>query len=68
MLCSGEGHSSACCPTRGRSFKLETMGQAFTGGGFFNIDVEPLRSGQRKGEVFSAVIKFNMVPLSEEQL
>jgi hypothetical protein len=44
------------------------MGHAITGAGFFNIDVEPLRSGQRKGEVFSAVIKFNMVPLSEEQL
>jgi hypothetical protein len=44
------------------------MGQAFTGGGFFNIDVEPQRSGQRKGEVFSAIIKFNTVPLTEEQL
>jgi hypothetical protein len=44
------------------------MGQAIIGGGFFNIDVEPLRFGQRKGEIFSAVIKFNTVPLSKEQL
>ncbi|KAK1650697.1 hypothetical protein QYE76_068502 [Lolium multiflorum] len=44
------------------------MGHGNTGVGFFNIDVEPLRSGQRKGEVFSAVIKFNTIPLSEEQL
>jgi hypothetical protein len=68
VLCSGEGHSSASCPTRGRSLKLQTMGQAIIGGGFFNIDVEPLRSGQRKGEIFSAMIKLNTVPLSKEQL
>jgi hypothetical protein len=44
------------------------MGHAITGGGFYNIDVEPLKGGKRAGEVFAAVIKFLSAPLSEEQL
>ena len=42
------------------------MGHAITGGGFFNIDVEPLRGDGRPGEVFAAVIKFTTAPLTEE--
>jgi hypothetical protein len=44
------------------------MGHAITGGGFFNIDVEPLRGGSVPGETFAAVIQFMAAPLSEEQL
>jgi hypothetical protein len=44
------------------------MGHAITGGGFYNIDVEPLKGGKRAREVFAAVIKFMSAPLSEEQL
>jgi hypothetical protein len=34
------------------------MGHAITGGGFFNIDVEPLSRKGDTGEVFAAAIKF----------
>jgi hypothetical protein len=44
------------------------MGHAITGGGFYNIEVEPLRGGQTPGEVFAAIISFKGKPLSEEQL
>jgi hypothetical protein len=44
------------------------MGHAITGGGFYNIDVEPLKAGQVSGETFTAVIKFNDEPLSEDKL
>jgi hypothetical protein len=44
------------------------MGHAITGGGFYNIDVEPLRAGLGNGEVFAAIIKFNSTPLTETQL
>jgi hypothetical protein len=39
-----------------------------TGGGFFNIDVGSLHDGGHPGEVFAAIIKFPVAPLSEEQL
>nr|XP_051229416.1 uncharacterized protein LOC127347246 [Lolium perenne] len=68
VVCSGEGHTSANCPSRGKGMRLETMGHAITGGGFYNIDVEPLKGGKGSGEVFAAVIKFAAAPLSEEQL
>jgi hypothetical protein len=58
ILCSGEGHTSANCPTRGKQLRLMTMGHAITGGGFYNIDVEPIRGGPRPGEVFVAAIRF----------
>jgi hypothetical protein len=48
--------------------RLQTMGHAITGGGFYNIDVAPLRGGEGKGEVFSAIIKFGAAPLSAVQL
>jgi hypothetical protein len=44
------------------------MGHAITGGGFYNIDVEPLGAGQGARESFSAVIKFKDEPLQEDQL
>jgi hypothetical protein len=44
------------------------MGHAIAGGGFYNIDIEPLRGGRGNGEVFVAIIKFSSAPLSEEQL
>jgi hypothetical protein len=44
------------------------MGHAITGGGFFNIDVEPLSRKGDTGEVFAAAIKFASTPLSGEQL
>jgi hypothetical protein len=44
------------------------LGHAITGGGFYNIDVEPLKGGKRVGEAFTAVIKFLSAPLTEEQL
>jgi hypothetical protein len=44
------------------------MGHAITGGGFFNIDVEPLSGKGDTGEVFAAAIKFSSTPLSGEQL
>ncbi|KAK1632912.1 hypothetical protein QYE76_007227 [Lolium multiflorum] len=68
VVCSGEGHSSANCPSRGKGLRLQTMGHAITGGGFYNIDVEPLRAGLGNGEVFAAIIKFNSTPLTETQL
>jgi hypothetical protein len=45
-----------------------SMGHAITGGGFFNIDIEPLRACQGASEVFTAVIKFDKDPLTEERL
>jgi hypothetical protein len=44
------------------------MGHAITGGGFFNIDVEPLKGVGNTGEVFAAAIKFMTVPLPVEHL
>ncbi|KAK1692786.1 hypothetical protein QYE76_009483 [Lolium multiflorum] len=44
------------------------MGHAISGGGFYNIDVEPMRGGQGNGDVFAAIIKFDLAPLSENQL
>jgi hypothetical protein len=44
------------------------LGHAITGGGFYNIDVEPLKGGKHTGEAFTAVIKFLSAPLTEEQL
>jgi hypothetical protein len=68
VICSGEGHTSASCPTRGKGLRLMSMGHAIAGGGFFNIDVEPIRASQGASEVFTAVIKFNKDPLTEERL
>jgi hypothetical protein len=43
--------------------RLHAMGFAFTGGGFYNIEVEPTRE-EEKGDQFVAVIKFdNQKPL-----
>jgi hypothetical protein len=44
------------------------MGHAISGGGFFNIDVEPLQGKGSLGEVSAAVIRFDSSPLSEVQL
>nr|XP_051196779.1 uncharacterized protein LOC127310119 [Lolium perenne] len=68
VICSGEGHTSASCPSRGKVLRLQSMGHAITGGGFYNIEAEPLRGGQAPGEVFAAIISFKGKPLSEEQL
>ncbi|KAK1695684.1 hypothetical protein QYE76_012381 [Lolium multiflorum] len=57
VVCSGEGHSSANCPSRGKGLRLQTMGHAISGRGFYNIDVEPMRAGLGNGEVFAAIIK-----------
>jgi hypothetical protein len=48
--------------------RLQTMGHAISGGGFFNIDVEPLKNEPRPGEVFAAIIKFNDSALTEAKL
>ncbi|KAK1660778.1 hypothetical protein QYE76_048937 [Lolium multiflorum] len=68
VICSCEGHSSASCPGRGRMLRLQSMGHVITDGGFFNIDVEPLRAGQGARESFTAVIKFKDEPLPEDKL
>ncbi|KAK1696065.1 hypothetical protein QYE76_012762 [Lolium multiflorum] len=68
VVCSGEGHASANCPSKGNSLRLQSMGHAISGGGFFNIDVEPLQGASFLGEVSAAVIRFDSSPLSEEQL
>jgi hypothetical protein len=44
------------------------MGHAINGGGFFNIDVEPLGASQNPGEVLAAIIRFKDDPLTKEQL
>jgi hypothetical protein len=44
------------------------MGHAISRGGFFNIEVEPMRSSPRPGEVFAAIIQFKESPLTEAQL
>nr|XP_051212111.1 uncharacterized protein LOC127329677 [Lolium perenne] len=67
IICSKEGHSSASCPTRGKPLLLQSMGHTISGGGFFNIDVEPIRDEGQGGQ-FAAVIKFRGAPLSESQL
>jgi hypothetical protein len=67
VLCSNEGHTSANCPTRGKTLMLQLMGHAISGGGFYNIDVEPIADSPRKDR-FAAVIKFKSAPLSESQL
>jgi hypothetical protein len=46
---------------------VQTYGNAIAGGGFFNIEVEPLQS-RETGEVFAAVIQFKAKVLSEAQL
>jgi hypothetical protein len=46
---------------------LQQMGHAITGGGFYNIEVEPLK-GTSQEEVFEAVIHFDVAPLSALQL
>ncbi|KAK1611592.1 hypothetical protein QYE76_035265 [Lolium multiflorum] len=67
ILCSQTGHVSAACPTRGRPLILQSYGHAITGGGFFNIEVEPLKV-QAEGELFEAVIHFTSAPLTALQL
>jgi hypothetical protein len=44
------------------------MGHAITGGRFFNIDDEPLRSGPNSGEIYAVMIKFKDAPLIEDKL
>ncbi|KAK1643488.1 hypothetical protein QYE76_061293 [Lolium multiflorum] len=68
VICSSEGHASADCPAKRNILRLQSMGHAITGGGFFNIDVEPLSRKGDTGEVFAAAIKFASTPLSGEQL
>jgi hypothetical protein len=46
---------------------VQTYGNAIAGGGFFNIEVEPLQP-RETGEVFAAIIQFKTVPLSDSQL
>ncbi|KAK1602456.1 hypothetical protein QYE76_071984 [Lolium multiflorum] len=46
---------------------LQQMGQAITGGGFYNIEVEPLE-GSGQEETFEAIIHFEVAPLSAIQL
>jgi hypothetical protein len=67
MLCSNEGHTSANCPTRGKPLVLQLMGHAISGGGFYNIDVEPIADSPREDR-FAAVIKFKSTLLTEAQL
>nr|XP_051211535.1 uncharacterized protein LOC127329029 [Lolium perenne] len=68
VLCIKEGHISANCPTRGKALRLQAMGFAITGGGFYNIEVEPIRD-EEKSDQFMAVIKFDkQQPLSAIQL
>ncbi|KAK1683243.1 hypothetical protein QYE76_044091 [Lolium multiflorum] len=67
VLCSREGHATANCPTRGRPMLQQQMGHAITGGGFYNIEVEPLE-GSFQEELFEAVIHFDVAPLSALQL
>ncbi|KAK1646860.1 hypothetical protein QYE76_064665 [Lolium multiflorum] len=67
IICSKEGHSSVSCPTRGKPLLLQSMGHAISGGGFFNIDVEPIRD-EGQGDQFAAVVKFKGAPLSDSQL
>ncbi|KAK1677133.1 hypothetical protein QYE76_037981 [Lolium multiflorum] len=67
VLCSREGQASANCPTRGRPMMLQQMGHAITGGGFYNIEVEPLE-GSGQNETFEAVIHVKVAPLSALQL
>jgi hypothetical protein len=48
VLCSNEGHTSANCPTHGKPLPvLQLMGHAISGGGFYNINVEPLADRPR---------------------
>ncbi|KAK1641705.1 hypothetical protein QYE76_059510 [Lolium multiflorum] len=67
VMSSREGHASANCPTRVRSILLQQMGHAITGGGFYNIEVEPLE-GSGQEETFEVVIHFEVAPLSALQL
>jgi hypothetical protein len=67
VLCSQEGHISANCPSRGRPMLVQTYGNAIAGGGFFNIEVEPLQP-RETGDVFAAVIQFKAKVLSDAQL
>jgi hypothetical protein len=59
---------AASCPTRDKVLRLQNMGHAISGCGFYNIDVEQLRGGLGNGDVFAVIIKFNSALLSEEQL
>jgi hypothetical protein len=43
------------------------MGHAITGGGFFNIDVEPIKETSQ-GDLYEAVIHFASAPLLPELL
>jgi hypothetical protein len=67
VLCNNEGHTSANCPTRGKPLVLQLMDHAFSGGGFYNIDIEPIADSPREDR-FATVIKFKSTPLTEAQL
>jgi hypothetical protein len=43
------------------------MGHTITGGGFYNIEVDPIKK-HGSGEVFAAIIKFPDCVLTAEQL
>ncbi|KAK1683336.1 hypothetical protein QYE76_044184 [Lolium multiflorum] len=67
VLCRKEGHILANCPTRGRPLMLQQMGHAFTGCGFYNIEMDPIRE-EAKGAQYTAVIRFSNNLLSEAEL
>jgi hypothetical protein len=46
---------------------LQTYGNAIAGGGFFNIEVEPLQP-REVGEVFAAIVQFKSKVLSDTEL
>jgi hypothetical protein len=67
VLYSKEWDMSTSCPTRGKQLRLQTMGHTITGGGFYNIEVDPIKK-HGSGEVFAAIIKFPDCVLTAEQL
>ncbi|KAK1644864.1 hypothetical protein QYE76_062669 [Lolium multiflorum] len=67
VICGGEGHASANCMSRGKFLRLQTMGHAIAGDGFFAIEVDPIK-GKSTGESFTTVIKFKSTPLSPLQI
>jgi hypothetical protein len=55
-------------PDEGKGSEVTDLGTCVCRGSFFNIEVEPLHTSQGTREVFTAIIKFNTAPLTEEKL
>lgn len=68
LLYKQEGHVSACCPSLVTPARMQLMGSAFAGGGFYCLDIDPSEAVDSPDDKQAAVIAFEKTPLSAQEL